>query len=69
MLRRGRLGFLLLVIGLVTFVLGPRLGLSELGRPWTFVVSFSLGVITGVGTVFTLYDLSSHGHQADGRRS
>jgi hypothetical protein len=56
---RRRLGMPLLILGLVGFFLGPRLGLSELGRPWSFLVGFCTGIVTGVGTVFVLYRLAS----------
>jgi len=49
----------LLILGLLAFFLGPRFGLSELGRPWTFLVGFCTGVVTGVGTAFTLYSLAT----------
>ncbi len=54
-----RLGMPLLILGLLAFFLGPRFGLSELGRPWTFLVGFCTGVVTGVGTAFTLYSLAT----------
>ncbi len=56
---RRRLGMPLLILGLVGFFLGPRFGLSELGRPWSFLVGFFTGVVTGVGTVFTLHSLAT----------
>jgi hypothetical protein len=52
------LGVGLLVIGVSGFFLGPSLGLTELGRPWTFLVGFAVGVVSGIGAVFGIVGLA-----------
>jgi hypothetical protein len=48
----------LLVIGVSGFFLGPSLGLTELGRPWTFLVGFAVSVVSGIGAVFGIVGLA-----------
>jgi len=39
-------------------VLGPALGLTDLGRPWSFLVGFATGVIAGLGTALSVAGLA-----------
>ena len=59
MLPRRGIGAPLIIIGVLGFILGPTLGSSELGRPWSFLVGFGFGVMTGFGTALTLKSLIS----------
>jgi len=52
------LGAILGVIGALGIILGPLLGLAELGRPWTFLVGFAFGLMAGTGVVLSLAGLS-----------
>jgi hypothetical protein len=52
------LGAGLCVIGALGIILGPTLGLAELGRPWSFLVGFAFGLLAGTGTVLSLAGLS-----------
>lgn len=50
-------GACLAVIGALSIVLGPTLGLTELGRPWSFLIGFTFGVITGLGATLSVAGL------------
>ncbi len=52
------LGAGLCAIGALGIILGPMLGLAELGRPWTFLVGFGFGLMAGTGAVLSLAGLS-----------
>jgi len=56
--RKLGLGACLAVFGALGFVLGPTLGLSELGRPWTFLVGFTVGVFAGIGVALSIARLA-----------
>ena len=43
------LGSALATIGGIGFILGPALGLTDLGRPWSFLVGFAVGMMVSVG--------------------
>jgi hypothetical protein len=43
------LGSALATIGGIAFVLGPALGLTDLGRPWTFLAGLAVGMTAGAG--------------------
>ena len=45
--RKAGLGSALASLGALGIVLGPRLGATALGRPWSFLVGFGLGVVAG----------------------
>ena len=52
------IGACLCAIGALGTILGPTLGLAELGRPWSFLVGFAFGLMAGTGTVLSLAGLS-----------
>jgi F0F1-type ATP synthase assembly protein I len=52
------LGAGLCAIGALGIILGPMLGLAELGRPWSFLVGFVFGLMAGTGAVLSLAGLS-----------
>jgi CBS-domain-containing membrane protein len=43
------LGSMMGVLGAVGVVLGALLGAGGLGRPWSFLVGFGVGIICGMG--------------------
>jgi F0F1-type ATP synthase assembly protein I len=51
------LGAILAILGGAGIILGPLIGLSELGRPWSFILGFIFGVFSGTGTVLSLFGL------------
>ncbi|MDH4270968.1 MAG: hypothetical protein OEW18_03225 [Candidatus Aminicenantes bacterium] len=52
------LGLCLLIVGALCFMLGPALGLMELGRPWSFLVGFAVGAVAGIGTALSIAGLA-----------
>lgn len=50
-------GACLAVIGALSIVLGPTLGLTELGRPWNFLIGLIFGVIVGLGAMLSVAGL------------
>lgn len=56
---RGRLflGAVLALLGGAGIILGPPLGFSDLGRPWSFILGFVFGVLAGIGTVLSLFGI------------
>jgi hypothetical protein len=52
------IGACLGVLGALGIIVGPALGLAELGRPWSFLVGFAFGLLAGTGTVLSLAGLS-----------
>ncbi len=56
--RRLGIGACLCAAGALGFVLGPALGLSDLARPWSFLVGFATGVMAGLGTALSLAGLA-----------
>lgn len=60
------LGAALSVLGGLGLVFGPRLGLTELGRPWTFLAGFGVGLVAGLGLVLAAAGLL--GARGDGAR-
>jgi hypothetical protein len=55
--RRLGLGIVLGAIGGLGLVLGPRLGLTELGRPGTFLAGFGVGLMVGSGLALAVAGL------------
>ena len=55
--RRLGIGACLAVTGALGFILGPTLGLSDLARPWSFLVGFATGVIAGLGATLSVAGL------------
>jgi len=56
--RRLGIGACLCVAGALGFILGPTLGLYDLGRPWSFLMGFATGVMAGLGTALSLAGLA-----------
>ena len=56
--RKLGIGACLCAIGALGIVLGPALGLTDLGRPWSFLVGFATGVIAGLGTALSVVGLA-----------
>jgi len=56
--RKLGIGACLCAIGGLGIVLGPALGLTDLGRPWSFLVGFATGVIAGLGTALSVVGLA-----------
>ena len=55
--RRLGVGACLAGIGALGIILGPALGVTDLGRPWSFLVGFITGVITGLGATLSVAGL------------
>jgi branched-subunit amino acid permease len=47
-------GSILGFLGAAGIILGPLLGLSELARPWSFILGFIFGLLAGVGVALSL---------------
>ncbi len=56
--RKLGIGACLCALGALGIVLGPVLGLTELGRPWTFLVGFTVGLIAGIGAALSVAGLA-----------
>ena len=56
--RRLGIGACLCVVGALGFILGPALGLTDLGRPWSFLLGFAIGVIAGLGATLSVAGLA-----------
>lgn len=50
-------GAILAVLGGLGMTLGPTLGVSSLGEPWSFLAGFVDGVVTGIGVVLAVSGL------------
>ncbi len=50
-------GAVLAVFGGIGMALGPTVGATELGRPWSFVAGFTVGIAAGIGVVLTISGL------------
>jgi len=48
------LGSLFSVLGAAGIILGPLLGLSDLAQPWSFILGFVFGVLSGVGVALVI---------------
>jgi hypothetical protein len=55
--RKLGIGACLCAIGALGIVLGPALGLTDLGRPWSFLAGFTIGVIAGLGVALSIAGL------------
>jgi hypothetical protein len=51
------LGSVLGALGALGVVLSPILGATGLGRPWSFLVGFGVGVVCGMGTALAVSGL------------
>jgi hypothetical protein len=52
-----RIGAFLALLGGAGIIFGPLLGFTELVKPWSFILGFIFGVMTGIGVVITLFGL------------
>lgn len=50
-------GAVLAVFGGAGMALGPTLGATALGRPWSFLVGFVVGLVAGLGVALTVSGL------------
>ena len=55
--RKLGIGACLCVVGALGIILGPALGVTDLGHPWSFLVGFMTGVIAGLGTALSVAGL------------
>ena len=51
------IGIIFSILGGAGIILGPLLGFTELARPWSFLLGFIFGVITGIGVALALFGL------------
>lgn len=51
------IGALMATLGGLMMILGPAIGLTDLGRPWTFLAGFLVGVIAGTGAALSIVGL------------
>ena len=51
------LGAVLAVVGGAGIVLGLILGVGDLGRPWSFLLGFVLGITSGIGVALSISGL------------
>ncbi len=50
-------GALLAILGGIGIALGPSLGATDFGQPWSFIAGFVVGILTGVGVVLAISGL------------
>ena len=51
------IGIILAILGGAGIIFGPLLGFTELARPWSFLLGFIFGVMTGIGVALALFGL------------
>ena len=51
------IGIIFAILGGAGIILGPLLGFTELARPWSFLLGFIFGVMTGIGVALALFGL------------
>jgi hypothetical protein len=51
------IGSIFSILGGAGIILGPLLGFTEFARPWSFILGFIFGVMSGVGVVLALFGL------------
>ena len=51
------IGIIFAILGGAGIILGPLLGFTELARPWSFILGFIFGVMTGIGVALALFGL------------
>lgn len=54
------------ILGAAGIILGPLLGLSELARPWSFILGFIFGLLAGVGVALSLFGLLEKKREVNG---
>jgi hypothetical protein len=52
-----RIGAFLALLGGAGVIFGPLLGFTELVKPWSFILGFIFGVMTGIGVALALFGL------------
>jgi len=57
------IGALLAILGGIGMALGPTLGVTMLGRPWSFIAGFVVGVMAGVGVALAISSLIEVRHE------
>lgn len=55
--QKAGLGSALATLGALGIVLGPKMGATALGKPWSFLAGFSVGVIAGIGVALAVSGL------------
>lgn len=45
------------ILGGLGMALGPALGVTSLGEPWSFIAGFVDGIVTGIGVVLAVSGL------------
>jgi len=48
------IGSLFALVGAFGLIFGPTLGATMLGKPWSFMVGFLMGVMGGMGAVLSI---------------
>lgn len=51
------IGIIFAILGGAGIILGPLLGFTEFARPWSFILGFIFGVMTGIGVALALFGL------------
>ncbi|MGB3861906.1 MAG: hypothetical protein WA915_07455 [Candidatus Aminicenantaceae bacterium] len=51
------IGIIFAILGGAGIILGPLLGFTELARPWSFILGFIFGVMSGIGVALALFGL------------
>jgi hypothetical protein len=51
------IGSILAILGGIGIMLGPLLGFTGLAKPWSFILGFIFGVMTGIGVAIALFGL------------
>lgn len=50
-------GAVLGIVGAAGMILGPTLGAAALGRPWSFLLGFVVGIVAGMGVTLAISGL------------
>ncbi|MBN1222010.1 MAG: hypothetical protein JXB23_02085 [Candidatus Aminicenantes bacterium] len=51
------LGSLSGILGAAGIIIGPMVGFSDLARPWSFILGFTFGLLTGLGAALAISGL------------
>jgi hypothetical protein len=51
------IGAALAAVGALGIVIGPAFGFADLGRPWSFLLGFVVGIIAGMGAALSVSGL------------
>jgi hypothetical protein len=55
--KKRTIGIIFAILGGAGIMFGPLLGFTELARPWSFLLGFIFGVMTGIGVALALFGL------------